>query len=148
MFRPTLEAPRGPRYTHPTMLDYRFIVEKPRRGKKNIADRNMKADADEVVRLWNRRVELTPPPGPPAEAERQRGVHEGQAGTSDRQRLIDEGKKLKDDVASAESELAETEKLLDVEGRKIPTWPTPTPRRQIGYREPEVSASRADHVRL
>ncbi|GHU47105.1 hypothetical protein FACS1894200_01950 [Spirochaetia bacterium] len=41
------------------MLDYRFIVENIDAVKKNIADRFMKADADETVRLFKHRTELS-----------------------------------------------------------------------------------------
>jgi seryl-tRNA synthetase len=41
------------------MLDYRFIAEHLEAVKKNIADRNMKADAGAVARLFGRRTGLT-----------------------------------------------------------------------------------------
>jgi seryl-tRNA synthetase len=122
------------------MLDYRFIVENLAAVKKNIADRNMKADADEVVRLWNRRVELTTA----LQALQQKrnanaAAMKGKLEPSDRQALIDEGKKIKDEVASAESELATVEKDLDVAGRKIPNMAHPdAPVGNFDTENPEV----------
>ncbi len=122
------------------MLDYRFIVENLAAVKKNIADRNMKADADEVVRLWNRRVELTTA----LQALQQKrnanaASMKGKLEQADRQALIDEGKKIKDEVASAETELAEVEKDLDVAGRKIPNMAHPdAPVGKFDTENPEV----------
>ncbi len=122
------------------MLDYRFIVENLAAVKKNIADRNMKADADEVVRLWNRRVELTTA----LQALQQKrntnaAAMKGKLEAADRQRLIDEGKKIKDEVAAAEAELAAVEKDLDVAGRKIPNMAHPeAPIGKFDTENPEV----------
>ena len=122
------------------MLDYRFIVENLAAVKKNIADRNMKADADEVVRLFNRRVELTTA----LQALQQKrnanaASMKGKLDASDRTRLIDEGKKIKDEVASAETELAAVEKDLDVAGRKIPNMAHPdAPVGKFDTENPEV----------
>lgn len=122
------------------MLDYRFIVENLAAVKKNIADRNMKADADEVVRLWNRRVELTTA----LQALQQKrnanaAAMKGKLEADARNALIEEGKKIKDEVASAESELAAVEKDLDVAGRKIPNMAHPdAPVGKFDTENPEV----------
>jgi seryl-tRNA synthetase len=111
------------------MLDYRFIKDNLDAVKKNIADRNMKADADLVVRLFDRRIELTTSL---QTLQQQRNANAAamkskmdvdNCGT--RSRLIEEGKKLKESIASAEAELAETGKELDAEGRKIPNMAHP-----------------------
>lgn len=108
------------------MLDYRFIKENLEAVKKNIADRNMKADADEVVRLFDRKNELTTAL---QALQQQRNANaqamKGKLEADVRARLIDEGKKLKDDIASMEAELAAVEKELDVQGRKIPNMAHP-----------------------
>ena len=108
------------------MLDYRFIVEKLEAVKKNITDRYMKADAGEVVRLFTKRTELsTALQG----LQQQRNVNaaamKGKMEPSDRQALVDEGKKLKESITAAEAELAEAEKELDREARKIPNMAHP-----------------------
>ncbi len=108
------------------MLDYRFIKENLEAVKKNIANRNMKADADEVVRLFDRKNELTTVL---QALQQQRNANaqamKGKLEADVRARLIDEGKKLKDDIASMEAELAAVEKELDVQGRKIPNMAHP-----------------------
>jgi seryl-tRNA synthetase len=108
------------------MLDYRFIVENLEAVKKNIAGRYMKADADAVVRLFNRRTEL---------ATRLQSLQQKRNATAasmktnqDAERrgvLIEEGKKLKEDIAAAEAELAGVEGELDAEARKIPNMAHP-----------------------
>jgi seryl-tRNA synthetase len=94
--------------------------------KKNIADRNMKADADAVVRLFDRKNELTTAL---QALQQQRNTNaqamKGKLEADVRARLIDEGKKLKDDIASMEAELAAVEKELDVQGRRIPNMAHP-----------------------
>jgi seryl-tRNA synthetase len=108
------------------MLDYRFIKENLEAVKKNIADRNMKADADAVVRLFDRKNELTTAL---QALQQQRNTNaqamKGKLEADVRARLIDEGKKLKDDIASMEAELAAVEKELDVQGRRIPNMAHP-----------------------
>lgn len=108
------------------MLDYRFIKDNLGAVKKNIADRNMKADADEVVRLFDRKNELTTAL---QALQQQRNANaqamKGKLEADVRSRLIDEGKKLKDDISSMEAELAAVEKELDAQGRRIPNLAHP-----------------------
>ncbi len=108
------------------MLDYRFIKDNLQAVKKNIADRSMKADADAVVRLFDKRLELvgalqTLQTKRNANAAAMKGKMEADA----RAALIEEGKKIKEEVAAAEAELEKTEKELDAEGRKIPNMAHP-----------------------
>ncbi|MDR1597209.1 MAG: serine--tRNA ligase [Treponema sp.] len=108
------------------MLDYRFIVENLSAVKKNIAHRYMKADADAVVRLFNRRTELTTAL---QSLQQQRNANaaamKGKVEPDKRAALIEEGKKLKEDIAAAEAELGKTEAELDTEGRRIPNMAHP-----------------------
>jgi seryl-tRNA synthetase len=108
------------------MLDYRFIAENLEAVKKNIVDRYMKANAEVVAKLFARRTELsTILQG----FQQQRNVNaaamKGKMEASDRQALVDEGKKLKESITTAEAELAEAEKELDREARKIPNMAHP-----------------------
>ncbi|MFP3091020.1 serine--tRNA ligase [Treponema sp. TIM-1] len=108
------------------MLDYRFIVDKLPEVKKNIADRYMKADADGVVRLFNRRTELTTAlqglqQRRNANAAAMKGKLEPEARTA----LIEEGKKYKEDIAAVEGELAKVEADLEAEARRIPNMAHP-----------------------
>jgi seryl-tRNA synthetase len=103
------------------MLDYRFIAENLEAVKKNIVNRYMKADADAVARLFARRTELTT--GLQA-LQQQRNVNaaamKGRLEDSARQTLVEEGKRLKESIAAAETELTATEAELENEARKIP----------------------------
>ena len=108
------------------MLDYKFIKDNLDAVKANIKNRNMTADADEVVRLYNKRTELVT-----ALQELQTKRNEnaksmkGKLPDDERKRLIEEGKALKEKIAASEKELAETEEALDVAGRQIPNMAHP-----------------------
>jgi seryl-tRNA synthetase len=108
------------------MLDYRFIVDNLPAVKKNIADRFMKADADAVAALFNQRTELTTRI---QALQQQRNANaasmKGKLEADARAKLIEEGKKLKDDIAAAEAGFARVEADLDTEGRRIPNMAHP-----------------------
>lgn len=108
------------------MLDYKFIKDNLSAVKKNIADRYMKADADLVVELYDRRNAALRA----LEDERKRrndnaAAMKGKLEPEARQKLIDEGKALKERIAALEAESAEVESRLDEEGRKIPNMAHP-----------------------
>ncbi len=108
------------------MLDYRFVKDNLAAVKKNIADRYMKADADLVVSLFERRNAAIKE----LEDERKRrnenaAAMKAKLEPEQRQKLIDEGKALKERIAALEAESADIEKRLDEEGRKIPNMAHP-----------------------
>jgi len=108
------------------MLDYKFIAENLHAVTANIADRFMKADAQEVARLYAKRTELTTD----LQALQQKrnanaAAMKGKLDQEARNALIEEGKKLKDEIASLETELAQTENDLLTEARKIPNMAHP-----------------------
>lgn len=108
------------------MLDYKFIKDNLPAVKKNIADRYMKADADLVVELYDRRNAALRA----LEDERKKrndnaAAMKGKLDPEQRQKLIDEGKALKERIAALEAESAEVEARLDEEGRKIPNMAHP-----------------------
>lgn len=108
------------------MLDHRFVKEHLEEVKRNIADRYMKADADLVVELFDRRNALIRA----LEDERKRrndnaAAMKGKMDQDARVRLIDEGKALKERIASLESELADTESRLATEASRIPNMAHP-----------------------
>ena len=89
------------------MLDYRFIVDNLPAVKENIANRFMKADADAVVALFNRRTELsTALQGLQQRRNANAASMKGKLDAERREALIGEGKKLKEDIALAEAEIA------------------------------------------
>jgi seryl-tRNA synthetase len=108
------------------MLDYKFIVENLQAVQANIASRFMKADAETVVRLYNRRTELTTHL---QSLQQKRNANaaamKGKLEPPQRAALIEEGKKLKDEIAAAETELAAVEKELETGARKIPNMAHP-----------------------
>ena len=108
------------------MLDYKFIKDNLEAVKKNISDRNMTADADIVVELYDKRTKLV--------TDRQALQEKRNANAQSmkqklepeqRQALIDEGKKIKDELAEAEKVLAQVEAQLDEAARKIPNMASP-----------------------
>jgi seryl-tRNA synthetase len=109
------------------MLDYRFIKDNLEAVKENIKNRNMKADADKVVMLFDKRNELVTML---QNLQQQRNANaaamKGKMDADTRNRLIEEGKKLKEDIAAAEAELEQVEKELDTEGRRIPNMAHPS----------------------
>lgn len=108
------------------MLDYRFIKENLEAVKKNIADRNMTADADEVVRLFDKRTELvTSLQALQTKRNENAKAMKQKLSPEERQKLIDEGKSIKEEIAKAEADLNEAETQLDIEGRKIPNMAHP-----------------------
>ena len=108
------------------MLDYKFIKDNLDAVRKNIADRYMKADADLVVQLFDKRNAALHA----LEDERKKrndnaAAMKGKLEPEARQKLIDEGKALKERIAALEAEAAEAEAKLDEEGRRIPNMAHP-----------------------
>jgi seryl-tRNA synthetase len=108
------------------MLDYKFIAENLHLVTANIADRFMKADAEAVARLYNKRTELTTHL---QSLQQKRNANadamKGKLAQEERNVLIEEGKKLKEEIAAAESELTAVEAELLTEARKIPNMAHP-----------------------
>jgi len=141
------------------MLDYRFICENLEAVKANIADRYMKADADEVVRLYNKRTELTTDL---QSLQQKRNANadamKAKLSAEERGALIEEGKKLKEGIASAETQLASIEGELLIQARKIPNMAHPDA--PVGKEDkdnlevkksgslPEFNFEPSDHVKL
>ena len=92
----------------------------------NIADRFMKADPEAVVRLYKQRTELsTALQMLQQKRNTNAAAMKGKLEPEQRNFLIEEGKKLKDEIALAEANLADIEKKLDIEVRKIPNMAHP-----------------------
>ena len=108
------------------MLDYKFIKENLSEVKKNIENRNMTADADIVVELYDKRTKLVTQR---QNLQEQRNTNaqsmKQKLEPEQRQKLIDEGRKIKEDLAVAEKELQELETQLEEHARKIPNMASP-----------------------
>ena len=108
------------------MLDYRFIKENLEAVKKNIANRNMTADADLVVELFDKRTsKVTELQQLQQKRNDNAKAMKGKLSDEQRKVLIDEGKALKEQIAECEKNLNEIEQQLDTEGRRIPNMAHP-----------------------
>lgn len=114
-------------YHRGIMLDYRFIKENLAAVRKNIADRYMKADADLVASLYDKRNELLKSL---EEARRTRNENaaamKGKLEQAIRDKLIAEGKAIKEAISSFEKQAEQIEARLDEEARKIPNMAHPS----------------------
>ncbi|MCL2270115.1 MAG: serine--tRNA ligase [Treponema sp.] len=138
------------------MLDYKFICENVPAIEANIANRYMKADARAAARLYARRTELVT--AIQALQQKRNANAAAMKGKSDRNALIEEGKKLKEEIAAAETELAAVEQELETEARKIPNMAHPDA--PVGREDkdnlevkrvgtpPQFGFEPADHVKL
>lgn len=109
-----------------SMLDYKFIKDNLDAVKQNIINRNMKADADRVVALYDRRTNLvTELQNLQQKRNANAQAMKGKLSPEERQTLIEEGKKLKDAIAAMEAELQKTEEELETEARRIPNMAHP-----------------------
>ena len=108
------------------MLDYRFIKENLDAVKENIKNRNMSADADAVVELYDKRNAVV--------TKRQELQHrrnenaaamKGKMDAESRQTLVEEGKRIKDAISEIEKECVEIEAHLEEAARKIPNMAHP-----------------------
>ena len=90
------------------MLDYKFIKDNLEAVKKNIENRNMTADADKVVELYDKRTALVT-----KQQELQQKRNENakamkqKLDDAKRQELIAAGKEIKDQIAVIDKEVAE-----------------------------------------
>ncbi|MBO7485878.1 MAG: serine--tRNA ligase [Spirochaetaceae bacterium] len=108
------------------MLDYRFIKENLDAVKANIVARNMKADADLVVELFDKRTSLvTSLQSLQTKRNENAAAMKGKLDNDTRQKLIAEGKSIKEQIAKAEADLAEAEKELETAARQIPNMAHP-----------------------
>ena len=106
------------------MLDYKFIKDNLAAVKKNIIDRNMdpeRANADKVVELYDKRTSLVTKQQE-LQTKRNENAKAMKQKLDDAKRaeLIEAGKKIKEEVAVVDKELADIEVQLDEAARAIP----------------------------
>lgn len=108
------------------MLDYRFIKENLDAVKANIAARNMTADADAVVALFDERTRLVTSL---QELQTRRNDNaramKGKLPDDERAKLIAEGKSIKEEISWMEADVTRLEAELDEAGRRIPNMAHP-----------------------
>ena len=108
------------------MLDYKFIKDNLAAVKENIKNRNMTADADLVVELFDKRTELVTEQQLLQQKRNENAKAMKQKLDNDkRQELIEIGKKLKEEVAVVDEKLADIEVKLDEAARQIPNMVHP-----------------------
>ena len=108
------------------MLDIRFIKEHLEQVKKNITDRNMVADADLVVKLYDEKTALQQKLDSLRQQRNENAAKmKGKLEQDVRNALIAEGKKLKEDIAALEKDYEEAEKAFKVAMMDIPNMAHP-----------------------
>ncbi|OQX29219.1 MAG: serine--tRNA ligase [Spirochaeta sp. LUC14_002_19_P3] len=108
------------------MLDLKYIRDNTQAVKDNIKARFMNADADEVVRLYEKRNALISE----IDKLRQRRNENAQSMKAplqpeERQKLIAEGKQLKESILAGETELEQAKAALETAAARIPNMAHP-----------------------
>ncbi|MBO5825952.1 MAG: serine--tRNA ligase [Treponema sp.] len=125
------------------MLDYKFIKDNLEAVKENIKNRNMTADADLVVKLYDERTSMVTE----LQALQQKRNENAQSmkqklDNDKRQELIAAGKAIKEEIATLEAKLKETEEQLEEAARQIPNMVHPeTPIGKLDTENLEVKVS-------
>ena len=103
------------------MLDYKFIKDNLAAVKENIKNRNMTADADIVVELFDKRTSLVTKQQE-LQTKRNENAKAMKQKLDDAKRaeLIEAGKKIKEEIVVIDKELSETEVKLEEAARAIP----------------------------
>jgi seryl-tRNA synthetase len=108
------------------MLDLKYIKENAEAVKANIAARYMNADVDEVIRLYDQRNALITETD---ELRRRRNENaramKAKLEPEERQKLIAEGKNLKEAIANREAEAVEVKAALEEKASLIPNMAHP-----------------------
>ena len=108
------------------MLDYRFIKENLAAVKENIKNRNMTADADIVVKLFDEHTSLiTQLQALQQKRNANAASMKQKLDDETRKKYVEEGKNLKNDIAEMEKKLAEVDVKLDEAARQIPNMANP-----------------------
>ncbi|MDC7127353.1 MAG: serine--tRNA ligase [Spirochaetales bacterium] len=141
------------------MLDLKYIKENADAVKKNVADRFMNVDVDLVIELYDKRNSLITQIDDLRQKRNENAKKmKGPMEKDERQKLIDEGKQLKEDIASIESELNSVESNLKSEASKVPNMAHPDA--PVGKEDkdnleikrsgtvPEFSFKPKDHIEL
>ena len=88
------------------MLDYKFIKDNLAAVKENIANRNMVADADKVVELYDKNTALTTKlQGLQQKRNENAAAMKQKLDNDKRQELIAAGKAIKDEIANLGKEI-------------------------------------------
>lgn len=141
------------------MLDYKFIKDNLDAVKQNIKNRNMNADADIVVELFDRRNEMiTKIQSLQQKRNENAKAMKQKLSEQERKTLIENGKSIKDEISNLEKQSVEIEEKLEEAARQIPNMCHPkTPVGKLDTENLEVKKSGTprkfdfepkDHVQL
>ena len=108
------------------MLDYKFVKGNLDAVRENIVRRNIKADADLVVKLYDERTEITTKI---QELQKQKKDNSkqmnGKLSTEEREALVGRGKIIKDEIAAFEGRLTQVEQEMNKEAMRLPNMTHP-----------------------
>ena len=108
------------------MLDYKFIKDNLEAVKQNIINRNMTADADIVVELYDKRTALVTKLQNLQQKRNENAQAMKQKLDADaRAKLIEAGKAIKEEISGVEAESKEIEEKLEEAARKLPNMVHP-----------------------
>lgn len=108
------------------MLDYKFIKDNLKEVKQNIINRNMTADADKVVELYDKRTNLvTKLQSLQQKRNENANAMKQKLDNDKRQELIASGKQIKEEVSACENEVKQLEQELEEATRQIPNMAHP-----------------------
>lgn len=141
------------------MLDYKFVKGSLDAVRENIVRRNIKADADLVVKLYDERTEITTKI---QELQKQKKDNSkqmnGKLSSEEREALVGRGKIIKDEIAAFEGRLTQVEQEMNKEAMKLPNMTHPaTPTGKDDHENVEIkrvgkirefSFKPKDHVEL
>lgn len=141
------------------MLDLRFVKENVDAVKRNVADRFMDVDVDLVIGLYDKRNYLINQIDSVRQKRNENAAKmKGPMNPDERQVLIKDGKRFKEDISGFEAELAKIEGELYAESAKIPNMAHPDA--PVGRKDkdnleikrsgviPEFGFNAKDHIEL
>lgn len=109
------------------MLDMKFVKENIEAVKANVKNRFMDVDVDEAVKAYEKKNELITKVELLRKERNDNALKmKGKLEASERETLVMEGRKLKEDIAQIENELANTEERLKALSSKIPNMAHPS----------------------
>ena len=109
------------------MLEYKFIKNNLDEVNKNIIRRNIQADANLVVELFNERTEITTKIQELQKEKKDNSkIMNAKLSDEERKALIEKGKVIKDEIAMLETRLVEVEENMKKEAMKIPNMTHPS----------------------
>ncbi len=108
------------------MLDLRFVKENPEAVKANIKNRFMNVDVDEVLKLYDERNTLITQNDSLRQKRNENAAGmKGKLSPEARGELINQGKRLKEEISLLEASLSKVEKEMYSEAARIPNMAHP-----------------------